>query len=164
MVALRYAYLVALVVWLGGLLALGGIAAPAIFGSLTAAQGMAGREMAGLAFGSVLRRFHLVAYACAGVMILAFSFMAVLGPRPVRFAVRLGIIVGMLAITLYSGLVVSRRVERLRDEIGGPVAALPESDPRRLMFGRLHGLSTTLLLVTAVGGLTLLFWEAHRND
>lgn len=164
MFALRYAYLLALVVWLGGLLAIGGLAAPAIFASLTTAHGMAGREMAGLAFGSVLRRLHLVAYACAAVMIAAFSAIAVLGPRPVRFALRLGIIVGMLAVTLYSGLVVSRRVERLRDEIGGPVAALPETDPRRAAFGRLHGLSTALLLASALGGLTLLFWEARRND
>jgi hypothetical protein len=164
MLALRYAYLLALVVWLGGLLTLGGLGAPAIFASLTAAHGMAGREMAGLAFGSVLRRFHLAAYGCAVVMIVTFSAMAVLGPRPVRFAVRLGIIVGMLAITLYSGLVVSRRVERLQREIGGPVAALPDADPRRTAFGRLHGLSTTLLLVSAVGGLSLLFWEARRND
>jgi hypothetical protein len=164
MAALRYAYLVALVVWLGGLLALGGIAAPAIFTALTTAHGMAGREMAGLAFGSVLRRFHLVAYACAGVMIVTFSMMAVLGPRPVRFALRVAIILGMLAATLYSGLVVSGRVERLRTEIGGAVAALPDTDPRRTTFGRLHGLSTALLFATALGGLTLLFWEARRYD
>lgn len=164
MFAVRYAYLLALAVWLGGLVTLGAIAAPAVFASLTAAYGMAGREMAGLAFGTALRRFHLVAYACAGVMIVTFSLMAVLGPRPVRFAVRLGIILGMLAVTLYSGLVVSRRVERLRAAIGGPVAALPDGDPRRAAFGRLHALSTALLSTTAAGGLALLFWESRRND
>ncbi len=164
MVAVRYAYLLALVFWVGGLLALGGIAAPAIFASLTSAHALAGREMAGLAFGAVLRRFHLAAYISAGVMILSLVAMAVLGPRPARLAIRLGIVAVMTALTLYSGLIVSPRVERLRDAIGGPVAARPESDARRAEFGRLHGLSTLLLALSAAGGLVLLYWEARPND
>jgi hypothetical protein len=162
MVALRYAYLLALVFWVGGLLALGGIAAPATFNALTAAHGVAGREMAGLAFGAVLRRFHLAAHLSAGVMIVTLLIMAALGPRPVRLAVRLAIIVCMASITIYSGAVISPRIERMRREIGGPVAALSGSDPRRAEFGRLHGLSTMLLSVTALGGLALLFWEARE--
>jgi uncharacterized protein DUF4149 len=164
MVALRYAYLLALVVWVGGLIALGWIAAPAIFGTLGGTHGVAGREMAGLVFGAVLRRYHLAAYMCAGVMLVALGAMAALGPRPARFAIRVGIVLAMGALTLYSGLVVSPRVERLRDGIGGPVAALPESDPRRAEFGRLHGLSTLLAGIAAAGGLMLLFLEARTND
>ena len=164
MVALRYAYLLALVVWLGGLVAIGGIAAPAIFAALTGAHGVAGREMAGLAFGAVLRRFHLVAYACAALMLVSLGAMGALGPRPARFALRVGIVVVMAALTLYSGLAVGPRVERMRTAIGGPVAALPASDPRRAEFGRLHGLSTMLLGATAAAGLLLLFLEARAND
>lgn len=164
MVALRYAYLLALVFWVGGLLALGGIGAPAIFGSLVSAHGVAGRETAGLVFGAVLRRFHLAAYICAGVMVLSLMAMAALGPRPARFAVRLGIVVLMTVLTLGSGLLVSPRVERLRESIGGPVSALPEADARRMAFGRLHALSTLLLGITAAGGLALLYWEARTND
>jgi hypothetical protein len=164
MVALRYAYLVALVVWLGGLIALGGIAAPAIFSALAGAHGVAGREMAGLAFGAALRRFHLAAYICAALMMVSLGAMAALGPRPARFALRLGIVVVMSGFTLYSGLIVGPKVEHLRSSIGGPVAALPEADPRRAEFGRLHGLSTILLGVTAAAGLLLLFLEARPND
>jgi hypothetical protein len=164
MVALRYAYLLALVIWVGGLIALGGIAAPAIFGALTGAHGLAGRETAGLVFGAVLRRFHAAAYLSAAVMLVSLVAMAALGPRPVRFALRLGIVVVMAALTLYSGLFVTPRVERLRREIGGPVAALAQSDPRRVEFGRLHGVSTVVLGLTAAAGLALLFLEARTND
>jgi hypothetical protein len=163
MVTLRYAYLLALVLWLGGLLALGAIAAPATFAALTGAHGVAGREMAGLAFGAMLRRFHFAAYGAAAVMILSLVAMAALGPRPVRFAVRLGILVAMTVLTVYSGRFVSPRIEGMQRAIGGPVAALPEGDPRRAEFGRLHGLSTALLSASALGGLALLFWEA-RNE
>ncbi len=164
MLALRYAYLLALVFWVGGLLAIGGIAAPAIFAALTTAHGVAGRETAGLVFGALLRRFHLAVYVSATVMILSLVAMAALGPRPVRLAIRLTTVVLMTVLTLYSGLIVSPRVERLRDSIGGPVAALPESDPRLAEFGRLHGLSTLLLGLTAAGGLMLLYWEARPNE
>ena len=40
----------------------------------------------------------------------------------------------------------------MQREIGGPVAALPEDDPRRASFYQLHGLSNLLLSATAVGG------------
>jgi hypothetical protein len=164
MVALRYAYLVALVFWVGGLLALGGIAGPALFEALTASEGGAGRELAGRAFGAVLARFHIAAYVAAAAMILALLLMRVLGPRPLRFGVRLAIVSAMAAVTLYSGLFLTGRIQRLQREIGGPVAALPEHDPRRATFGRLHGLSTLLMMVTAAGGLALLYWEARTHD
>lgn len=164
MVALRYAYLLALVVWGGGLITLGGVAAPSIFSALAGANGMAGREMAGLVFGAVLRRFHVVMYGCAGVMVLSLVAMAALGPRPARFATRVGIVIVMAILSAWSGLIVSPRVEHLRNEIGGPVAALPSSDPRRAEFGRLHGISTLLLGITTAGGLALLFLEARTND
>jgi hypothetical protein len=163
MVTLRFAYLLALVFWLGGLLVLGSVAAPATFATLTGADGVAGRETAGLVFGAVLRRFHLGAYAAAGVMTASLLAMAALGPRPVRFAVRLAIVVVMTALTGYSGASVSPRIERMQRAIGGSVAGLPEGDPRRAEFGRLHGLSTLLLGATAVGGLALLVWEARTE-
>lgn len=164
MVALRYAYLLALVFWVGGMLALGGVAAPAIFAALTGAHGAAGREMAGLAFGAVLRRFCFGASIASAVMVLSLMVMAAIGPRPVRLAWRLALIVVMAALTVYSGFVIGPRVESLRREIRAPVASLPEADPRRAEFGRLHRLSTMLLGAAAVGGLALLAWEARSND
>ena len=39
---------------------------------------------------------------------------------------------------------------------------LPEGDPIREEFNRLHGLANILLSLTVVGGLALLFWEARE--
>jgi hypothetical protein len=41
----------------------------------------------------------------------------------------------------------------------GSASALPETDPRRVEFERLHGLSTSLQLVPLLGGLALIFFE-----
>ena len=59
MIVLRYAYVLALVVWVGALVAAGVFVAPAIFGVLQTEAGAAGRELAGAAFGEVLRRVLL---------------------------------------------------------------------------------------------------------
>ena len=60
MLALRYAAVLALVVWIGGLVALGALAAPAAFDVL-GARGAEGRALAGSVVGETLRRFNLVA-------------------------------------------------------------------------------------------------------
>ena len=68
----------------------------------------------------------------------------------------------MLSLALASGFGISPRVEAMQKDIGGSVAALPESDPRRASFYQLHGLSNLLLSVTMVGALLLIFWETKE--
>ena len=162
MLVLRFATLLAIAVWIGGLLALGAIAAPAIF-DIVAVRGVAdARMLSGAIFGEVLRRFHLVAYGCGAVLLLALFTRAVLGPRPRHFALRFAIATVMVAAALYSGLVVSQQIAGVQREIGPGVAAssLPDGDPRRAAFGRLHALSTLVQLVPLVGGMVLLGMEA----
>jgi hypothetical protein len=162
MVALRYAALLALAVWVGGLAVLGGLAAPSIFDVIAARQVADGRVLAGAIFGEALRRFHLLSYACGGVLIATLLARAVLGPRPRPFGVRLILAVLMLAASAYSGIVVSGRIERTRAEIGVAPSSVAESDPRRAAFGRLHALSTALHAIPLAGGLLLLFLETRE--
>jgi hypothetical protein len=159
MLALRYAALLALVVWAGGLLALGLVAAPATFEVLAARQAPEGRLLAGAIFGETLRRFHPIGYLCGGVMILSLAARRILGPRPRRAGVRLALASIMLAATMYSGLVVAARIQALQQQIGASPSSLPAEDPRRAEFGRLHASSTFLLLVPILGSLALIWWE-----
>ena len=158
MLALRYVAVLTIVIWIGGILALGAIAAPSIFDVL-ASQPDSGRLLAGALFGEILRRFHLVVYG-AGVLLLGTLMLRrVLGPAPRRFAWRAGIATVMLSASAYSGLVVAARIARIQAEIGVAPSSLPAGDARRLEFGRLHGLSTALELIPVLGGLMLLYWE-----
>jgi Domain of unknown function (DUF4149) len=151
MLALRYAGLLAVAVWLGGLLVLGAIAAPSTF-EVTAARPVANdRVVAGAIFGEMLRRFHTLTYVCGGVLLASIVGRKVLGPTPRPFAIRAGIACLMLATTLFSGLVVSLEIERVQQA--------PLVDSYRATFGRLHGLSMALQLVPIVGGLLMIFWE-----
>ena len=157
MLALRYAAVLALVFWIGGLAALGALAAPAAFDVL--GPHAEGRALAGAVFGETLRRFHPAAYLCGAIVLLSLAARGVLGPRPRRFAIRTVVAMTMLGASAWSGLVVSPQIETARRSLRVSPSALPEGDARRVQFGRLHGMSTSLQLVPLLGGLVLLFFE-----
>jgi len=159
MLALRYVALLTLVVWVGGLLAIGAIVAPSIFDVLAATQPDSGRMLAGALFGETLRRFHLVSYAAGALLLGTLLLRRVLGPKPRRFAWRAGIATVMLSASAYSGFVVAARIAQIQREIGVAPSTLPAGDARRVEFGRLHGLSTALELIPVLGGLMLMYWE-----
>jgi len=162
MLALRYVYVLALVVWLGGMLVLGALVAPTTFQILQATEPTTGRELAGEVFGATIARFHYVAYAAGGLLLVSLTAMAVLGPRPRAYAVRSALIVATLGVSLYSGLVVLSRIDNLQQQAGGPVSRLAADDARRLQFDQLHQLSTQLMMLNMAGALILLYWEARE--
>jgi uncharacterized membrane protein len=159
MVFLRYVALLALVVWVGGLIALGAIAAPATFDVMAARQVADGRLLAGAVFGEVLRRFFYVSCGAAAVIFLSLIARRVLGPKPRHAGIRAGILVLMTAAMLYAGVVVAGRIAAIQATITVAPSALPPADARRVEFGRLHGISSALQLVPLIGGLALIFWE-----
>ncbi len=157
MLALRYAAVLALLFWTGGLITLGAVSAPATFDVL-GARGDEGRMLAGAVFGETLNRFHHGAYVCGAVLVTSLAARAVLGPRPRHFTVRLLVALAMIGVTAYTGLVLVPQIAEAQ-LAGVSITALPEGDPRRVEFARLHGLSGSLQIVPVVGGLALLFFE-----
>jgi len=163
MLALRYVYVLALVVWLGGMVVLGAIVAPAAFDVLQAADPAAGRALAGEAFGVIIARFHYVAYGAGCLLLVTLVAMAVLGPRPPGFAARSSLIALMLGVALYSGLIVLSNIDTIQREVGTLPSRLPASDARRIRFDELHQLSTRLMMFNMAGALVLLYWEARER-
>jgi uncharacterized membrane protein len=162
MLALRYVYVLALVVWLGGMLILGAIVAPTTFEVLQASAGAQGRELACAVFGSMLARFHYIAYAAGALLLLTLGAMRVLGPRPAHGGMRAAIIAAMLGVALYSGIVVLRQIDAVQAAAGGLPSRLAAGDERRVRFDALHVLSTRLMMFNIAGALVLLYWEARE--
>jgi hypothetical protein len=175
---LRFAYVLALALWLGSMVVLGAVVAPVLFSTLSAIAPESGRALAGQAFGNILSRFHYLAYAAGAVMLITLAAMALLGPRPRSFAIRMGIVVVMLGVAVYSGAVVLREIDGVQAQIAavaanastdhkGTLAPLPSSlaatDPQRQRFDRLHVLSTRLMMFNVVAALVLLGWEARER-
>ena len=85
----RFASLLILVLWIGGLATLGFVGAPAIFDVLEARDPAAGRTLAAAVFGAVLARFHQVSWVLGALLLGVLGMRAVLGPRPRRFGLRM---------------------------------------------------------------------------
>ena len=159
---LRYLYVVALVLWVGGLVAAGALVAPSVFGVLEAWNESQGRALAGQVFGEVLLRLTWLSYAMGGIMFIALTLHRLLGARPVKYGVRVGIMGVMLVMMMVTGFVLIPQIDAIRAEVKGAVAELPDTDPRRSEFNRLHGLSNMLFSITTIGGLALCWWEARE--
>ena len=163
MFLLRYLYILALVIWLGGMVVAGAIVAPSIFEILAERNVAESTVIGGAVFGEVLRRTHELGYALGAVMFVALTIRRLIGSRPVGYGIRAGIIGAMLAFSLYSGNMIDPQVAKLTKDVGGPMAALPATDARKVEFDKLHQYSTWLFGLTAFGGLALLYWEAKEE-
>lgn len=162
MLALRYLYVLALVMWLGGMAIAGFVVAPATFSVLDAWNSTTGRMLAGQVFGEVLKRLYVVAYVAGSLMLVVLTVQRIMGPRPKAYGVRIGLIVMMLGLNAYLGTTTSPRIEALQRASGTPMNQLAETDPRRAEFDGLHRLSTQLMGAAIFGGLILAFWESRE--
>lgn len=162
MILLRYLYVVALVLWVGGLIVAGALVAPSVFGVLQAWNEAEGRVLAGRVFGEVLLRLTWLSYAMGVIMFVTLTLHRLLGARPPKYGVRVGIMAVMLVMMAAMGFYILPQVNAIQATVTGPVSALAITDPMRVEFDRLHGLSNLLFSITAVGGLALCFWETRE--
>lgn len=149
---LRTVRLLALVVWVGGLMFFAFVLAPTAFRILPSTH------EAGLIVGAALRSLHAIGLA-AGVLYLAAS-VSLLGVR--REWVRPALVAAMLGLTAWSQWGLLPRMERDRAAAGGSLEAVSREHPARVDFDRLHAWSEqmeggVLLLGLAAAGLTA--WE-----
>ena len=140
--------LVALSLWLGAVLVVGAVVAPAAFAVLPT------RTLAGAVVGRVLPTLF---WSGAAIGLL----VAVLGRRD--GAARAHPLFG-LAVTiacLGAQLVVAPRIARVRADVAVPIDRLAREDPRRVAFGRLHMASVALLGVAGLAGVGALFFTVR---
>lgn len=160
---LRLACVLTLAIWIGGLAVLGLVTAPTIFRALEALDPVGGRTIAAIAFGAVFERFVHLSWGFAALMLALLGARAALGPRPRRLGIRMWTVTAMLAMSLATGLLIAPRINAIRESTPETMASLPDNDPRKIEFGRLHGLSNGLMIVTLVAGVGLI-WAELRDQ
>ncbi|MFN8574574.1 MAG: DUF4149 domain-containing protein [Gemmatimonadaceae bacterium] len=132
--------------WLGAAVLTAAVVAPAAFDVLPT------RTLAGALVGRVLPVLFI-----SGAVVAAAYFAAVRTEpsTPRQRAMHLVLAIWVAAL-LWSQLVVTPKIQVLR--AAGPIDALAQTDPRRVAFGRLHGVSVGLLGVGMVAALVVLVW------
>lgn len=164
MMVLRYAAFLGLALWVGGLTVLAWLGAPVLFEVLPAQAPSGGRELAGMAFGTMFARFQYLAWGAAALILASLALRAALGPRPRRTAARIWTVLAMVAMSLVTSFVIIPHIDAIRLAVDGAIAALPATDSRRMELGRWHALSSVLMLLTLAGGLVLAWAEVNDQS
>jgi hypothetical protein len=121
-----------LAAWLGASLLVAAVVAPAAFAVLPT------RTLAGALVGRVLPVIFWSGMALGVIVALLGSRMG-LG----RFGIASAVLLAVASAVAQIG--VAPRIAALRESIGGAVDALDPTDPRRMAFGRMHGISVLLM-------------------
>lgn len=146
MTFIRFLMLLALVVWLGGIIFFAFVVAPALFTTVGS------RELAGAVVQRSLGSLHWIGVGC-GIVFLAGSLIDLRGRV---LSIRIAAVALMLALTLISQLVVTSRMQRLHASMG-VIDSVPVTDARRAQFDSLHQWSTTLEGLVLLFGLVALY-------
>jgi Domain of unknown function (DUF4149) len=156
MSALRFFMLLALVIWIGGIIFFAAAVAPTVFKVLPT------HHLAGSVVARSLGILHWMGIVC-GVVFLITSMANLYSARGAAhpFAFRHVLVYIMLALTIIAQFVVSAKMAALRAAMG-EIDLVPVSDARRIAFNQLHAWSTRLESGVLILGLVVLFLVARR--
>ena len=155
---LRTLILLAIVVWVGGLLFFGTVVAPVAFESLLPMfpDPAVGLQVAGTMVRDSLTHLHHIGLFCGAALLLLYIVERVtratrrsIGPPILLTAV-------MMGLTAYSQFSVIPRMETLRLKAGAAMADPGSTNPARIDFNRLHNLSTSLEGIVLLCGIGLI--------
>lgn len=149
---LRFLQSLSLTLWVGAIVYLSFVVAPAVFTTLT------NMDQAGALVGIILTRLHWLGVICGVVYVIVTLILA----RSPRGLVRLGsvAVIVMIVLTLISQLGVIHRMDQLRDQMGS-YAQTPATSPVRMEFNHLHSVSADLEGLVLLFGLIGVFFTAR---
>jgi hypothetical protein len=129
-----------LALWVGGLWVAGYVVAPSLFASLD------DRQLAGQLAGQVFRIMSYIGLSAGGLLLI--SMLVRVGSSWAR-EWRVWVLVSMLVLVAVGAFVVQPMMAELK--VGG---IIPGSE-QAASFGRMHGISSILFLMTSLLGLCL---------
>jgi len=131
---LRFLRLLAVVVWVGGVIFFAFILAPVAFHLLPS------QHEAGIVIGGTLRVLDVIGLVCGGIFWIATLVLTLRSNRSARgrFNAQLLLAAFMLLATAYLHMGILPAMEIARAEAGGNIESSPASDPAHIEFERLH--------------------------
>ena len=155
---LRFVVLLALVIWLGGLIFFSFVVAPTVF-----APGiLPSRDLAGNVVNRSLGVLHIMGLVCGVLFLIASLSYCRLVEHSIRpFSLMHVLIYLMIILTIVAQFGVAPKMAALRADMG-VIDNIPPSDARRVQFNSLHQWSTRLGGSIFFLGLGVLFLTARR--
>jgi hypothetical protein len=154
---LRFFHLLALVVWIGGIVFFSFFTAPALFGVLP-------RDLAGNVTSVLFPRYYMLGGICGFIALLTCMLQWLRPPgRDRRLQIEMVLLILMLAMTLYAGLGILPETSVLRPQTR-VAEGTPGRDNAQRRFDVLHRRSVILnglVLLCGIGVLATLAWRDH---
>jgi len=147
---LRFIKLLSLTLWIGSIFFFAAVVAPTVFSVLPT------RALAGMVVSRSLSSLHWIGIICGLIFLVSSVLLSMLQSGDSIFHARDLLLVAMLAITLIAHFGVERRMNNLKADMG-VIDVVPQQDPRRVLFNRLHVWSTRMEGTVFFCGLALLF-------
>lgn len=152
---LRFVMMLSLVVWVGGIVFFAFVLAPTVFSVLPT------RNLAGMVVSRSLARLHWIGLF-SGIAYLVFSLLlSRLSGSFQPFAARNLVVLLMIALVLIAQFGIAGKMNQLRLDMG-VIDNVPQDDPRRVEFNRLHVWSTRAEGTILILGLAVLFLTVRR--
>jgi uncharacterized membrane protein len=141
---MRWLFLVALIVWLGGVVFFSFVVAPGVFRTFDAPLG-------GRIVGAIFPTYYRLGYVCGPTLLVASVIFGVAGSARGWWGASALLVAVMLGATLYAGLVIQPRATALRPQIHDTAAPQSVKDE----FDRLHRLAVKLNGAVLVCGIVI---------
>ena len=136
----------ALTFWLGGILFFAAVLAPTAFHVLPT------RAEAALVVGGSIGKLHTLGLWCGVAMLLS---LRLLGRAAVRASLQLGLVLGMMALTIGADRLILAPMAHDQALAGGNITALLPGSPLREDFDARHAWSTRIEGLVALAGIAL---------
>ena len=141
---LHFVHTTALGLWVGGIVAIGVLAAPTTFKLLP------NRRQAGTLMGAILRRFDRLVVGCIVALVVTSVLFILWYGRMSRWYAIEYVCIGMMSTSaIYSMLVLAPRIRRLREEHNGDHPDFPQ----------LHRLAVLIMQFNLACGTVALFFS-----
>ncbi|MFO1520169.1 MAG: DUF4149 domain-containing protein [bacterium] len=140
--ALNVVYLLSLALWVGSIFFLSFFTAPTLFRELP-------REIAGDFISKLFPQYYMLGYATLAITSITLALRGLL-EKPFPW-IRLGLLLGMLACTLYAGIQIQPKAHLLRTVLR-TLEDTPEKDAKQAEFNRLHKTSVILNSIVLLSG------------
>ena len=156
---IRFAEVLSLGVWLGAIVYLTFGVAPVAFAVAPT------RQLAGQIVGQAIAKLYALGYICAAVYAISVVVeqrVVPAGPPAGWLLILVGVMVLLVAVNQF---VVGRQMQTMRagmQQEFGSIDQTPKDHPLRSGFGRLHGVSSLLMMGNLLTGLGLMFVTVRR--
>ncbi|MFQ5456167.1 MAG: DUF4149 domain-containing protein [Nitrospirota bacterium] len=143
----QFFHLMALAIWVGGMVIIMFIAAPAIFKRLES------RTLAGEITGEILRKFDIIVFFCISALVITgiIKYLNWENPTPWIIMRYMAILVMSLS-AIYSSGIISPKMRSLKSKISS-FDTLPENNHNRIAFNQLHRISSICMFLNLICGI-----------